>query len=221
MVLRFGGFMKFLLEIMERYKNLFKSYAVKHALWRRATIKLTQKTISDVEWFKETDEFYTAKIEFLNSAVDLHKEAIVKCGAEIRQIAQTKRNNLYHLYLSQNYPELTTEERKVYLKMVKTLPDEAATEREWNFREDNNQHFYGDIPFNQERITLTLNWKPDSYSSSKLVGKYQIDLPLLLGKGFVRKASRGIQLRFQSTGEAIEIAIDRDSPALRIGSKPE
>ncbi len=117
--------------------------------------------------------------------------------------------------------EVSVKERKVNLQMVKTLPDGTRTEREWNFREDNNQHFYGDIPCNQEIITLTLNWKPDSFSPAKLVGKYQIDLPLLLEKGFVQDGSKGIRLRFQSTGNAIEIAIDRNCPALRIGSKPE
>jgi hypothetical protein len=116
---------------------------------------------------------------------------------------------------------VSMDEPKAYLKTVKRLPDGAVTEREWNFREDNNQHFYGDIPYNQEIITLTLNWKPDSYSPSKLVGKYQIDLPLLLEKGFVQDGLKGIKLRFQSTGNAIEIAIDRNSPALRIGSKPQ
>ena len=111
--------------------------------------------------------------------------------------------------------------KETSLKKVTTLSDEAATEREWNFREDNNQHFYGDIPYNQKIITLTLNWKADKSSSPKLVGKYQIDLPALLDEGFVQEGSKGIKLRFQSTGDAIEIAIDRNSPALRVGSKPE
>jgi len=116
---------------------------------------------------------------------------------------------------------MSVKERKVHLQMVKTLPAGTRTEREWNFREDNNQHFYGDIPYDQQIITLTLNWKPDSLSPAKPVGKYQIDLPLLLEKGFVQAGSKGIRLRFQSTGDAIEIAIDRNSLALRIGSKPE
>lgn len=119
------------------------------------------------------------------------------------------------------FRELLVEFLQVSLDMVKILPGGTLTEREWNFREDNNQHFYGDIPYNQEIITLTLNWKPDSLSPSKLAGKYQLDLSLLLEKGFVQEGSKGIKLRFQSTGDAIEIAIDRNSPALRIGSKPE
>ena len=117
--------------------------------------------------------------------------------------------------------KLVSDFLQVNLNMVKMLPNGTPTEREWNFREDNNQHFYGDIPYNQEVISLTLNWKPDSSSPSKLVGKYQINLPLLLKKGFVQEGSKGIKLRFQSTGDAIEIATDRNSPALRIGSKPE
>jgi len=117
--------------------------------------------------------------------------------------------------------KVSAENLNVSFKMVNALPAGAVTEREWNFREDNNQHFYGDIPCNQEIITLTLNWKPDSHSPSRLVGKYQINLPLLLEKGFVQRGSKGIKLRFQSTGDAIEIAIDRNSRTLRIGTKPE
>ena len=104
--------------------------------------------------------------------------------------------------------------------MVTILPASATTEREWNFRDDNNQNFFGDIPESQQTISLALNWKPDARSDARLVGLYRIDLRLLLSEGFVRKSKRGVNLRFQRTGEIIEIAVDRESPALVISRKP-
>jgi hypothetical protein len=104
--------------------------------------------------------------------------------------------------------------------MVTILPVSASTEREWNFRDDNNQHFFGDIPETQPVITLTLNWKPNRNSKAKLVGRYKLDLKQLLSEGFARKVDRGFQLRFQRTGEIIEIAINGNSPRLVVGRKP-
>lgn len=106
-------------------------------------------------------------------------------------------------------------------KPVKILPEDSITERKWNFRDDNNQHFYGDIPERQQVITITLNWKPNKQSETTLVGKYKIDLRSLLSEGYAQKSNRGIRLRFQRTGDNIEIAIDHGSPALVVGRKPE
>lgn len=106
--------------------------------------------------------------------------------------------------------------------MVTILPTTATTEREWNFRDDVSQNFFGDIPENQRTITLTLNWKPDATSEPKLVGRYKIDLGLLVSEGFARKNNRGVNLRFQRTGDIIEIAIDRQNArTLVVGRKPK
>ncbi len=106
--------------------------------------------------------------------------------------------------------------------MVTILPSSAITEREWNFRDDDNQEFHSDIPENQQFISLTLNWKPDKAATkARLVGKYRIDLRLMLSEGLVRKSDKGIFLRFQRTGEIIEIALNRASPALVVGRKPQ
>jgi hypothetical protein len=105
--------------------------------------------------------------------------------------------------------------------MVTILPTSAITEREWNFRDDVNQNFFGDIPESQPIISLTLNWKPDATTEPRLVGRYSIDLRLLVSEGFARKSNRGVNLRFQRTGDIIEIAIDRESPALVVGRKPQ
>ena len=57
-------------------------------------------------------------------------------------------------------------------------------------------------------------------TEARLVGHYRIDLKLLLAEGFARKSNPGVNLRFQRTGDIIEIAIDRESPALVVGRKP-
>ena len=106
--------------------------------------------------------------------------------------------------------------------MVTILPFNETTEREWNFRDDINQNFFGDIPESQPIITLTLNWKPDATSQPRIVGRYKIDLPLLVSEGFARKTDRGVSLRFQRDGEIIEIATDRQSQkTLTVGRKPK
>lgn len=104
--------------------------------------------------------------------------------------------------------------------MVTILPQATTTDREWNFRDDNNQNFFGDIPDDRPVITLTLNWKPSAISPAKLVGRYKIDLELLVSRGFAKKSDRGVLLRFQRTDDLIEIAIDRKKPALVVGRKP-
>jgi hypothetical protein len=104
--------------------------------------------------------------------------------------------------------------------MITILPSTTITEREWNFRDDINQNFFGDIPPSQQIISLTLNWKSDAKSKARLVGRYRIDLRSLLSEGLVRKTRRGVSLRFQRTGDIIEIAIDRRSRALVVGRKP-
>lgn len=104
--------------------------------------------------------------------------------------------------------------------MVTILPHTAITEREWNFRDDIHQNFFGDIPRHQPVITLTLNWKPDAASKPKLVGRYRIDLGLLVSEQLARNTDKGVLLRFQRTREFIEIAIDRESPALVVGRQP-
>jgi len=106
--------------------------------------------------------------------------------------------------------------------MVTILPSTAITEREWNFRDDNNQNFFGDIPKSQPIISLTLNWKSNANSKPRIVGRYRIDLTLLVSEGFARKTRRGVNLRFQRTGEIIEIATDRQSRlVLVVGRKPQ
>lgn len=102
---------------------------------------------------------------------------------------------------------------------VQPLAESAQTERTWNFRDDNQQHFVGTIPPDQKVITLTLNWKPDAGSAPRLVGKYKLHLPKLEQKDYIRISDRGYVLRFQRCGELIVIARNRNSKALVVGKK--
>lgn len=105
---------------------------------------------------------------------------------------------------------------------VEELPSTVDTEREWNFRDDIHQEYMNDdLPENHPVITLTLNWKPHEHSVPTLVGKYRIDLGLLEPR-YVRKTKEGkFSLRFQRTDENIEIALNRQSPAIKVGQKPQ
>lgn len=154
-----------------------------------------------------------------------HDQLLQTFISRLRIIQGTKsweEKGLYH------FPRLSGEQKKLLQRyiiqteqIITSLPSDSITEREWNFRDDNNQNFYGDIPKRQPIITLTLNWKPNKISVAKLVGKYEINLRSLLFKGYVEENNRGIRLRFQRTGNIIEIAIGPNHPALIIGRKPE
>jgi hypothetical protein len=107
------------------------------------------------------------------------------------------------------------------LSGVEELSSTTTTEREWNFRDDIHQEYMCDIPESQPIITLTLNWKSDELSAARLVGKYRINLGLLEPQ-YVRKTTGGkFFLRFQRTDENIEIALNRHSPALKVGQMPQ
>ena len=103
---------------------------------------------------------------------------------------------------------------------VVSLGQNAVTERTWNFRDDNNRRFFGCIPLEQRQITLRLNWKPTANTVAKEVGRYRINLPGLEESGYVHTTEKGRILRFQRTGDSIEIAINWSSPALPVGRKP-
>lgn len=104
-------------------------------------------------------------------------------------------------------------------KGCQQLSPETATQRTWNLRDDNHQHFAGTIPIDQQEITLTLNWKADAASPTCEVGRYRIHLPTLVKEGLARQSDRGFVLRFQRMGNIIAIAINAGSPALKVGVK--
>lgn len=81
----------------------------------------------------------------------------------------------------------------------------------------NKQHHHGHVPETNVPLSLTLNWRADGKGEGRLVGKYEIDITGLLKAGYVRREKNGIRLRFQRTGEQMEIAVARTRPALVIG----
>lgn len=101
--------------------------------------------------------------------------------------------------------------------MINELPPDSPTERHWNFNDAIRQNFMLFIPTNQPVITATLNWKESGEDEAVLVGKYRLNFPALEAKGYVRLKDNRYFLRFQRTGNRIEIAVNRKSPALTIG----
>jgi hypothetical protein len=101
--------------------------------------------------------------------------------------------------------------------MINELPEDAPTERHWNFNDEVNQNYMLYISSNQPVITATLNWKETAKSQAFPVGRYRLDLSALEAKGYVRLKDNRYFLRFQRTKERIEIAINRKSKALDFG----
>lgn len=100
------------------------------------------------------------------------------------------------------------------------LQEDAPTNRKWNGRDDIAAHYHGTIPNDQNEITLTLNWKSSADGKVGQVGRYRFILPGLKDEGYVEKRHGGYYLRFQRTGNKIEIAINRSSKALEVGRWP-
>src|SRR5437764_9206759 len=98
--------------------------------------------------------------------------------------------------------------------MIKTLPDSETTQREWNGRDDISQHYMGRVPQTDRVVTLTLTWKRDKSSRSQLVGRFRIDMDKLVGAGYARTVPGWYILRFQRTGNCIEVATNRSGRAL-------
>lgn len=105
--------------------------------------------------------------------------------------------------------------------MVTVLPPGTLTKRNWTGRDDNCGHHFGKVPLAESPVTLTLHWKASRGATPRIVGAYRIDLRALEAAGFVRRVDgRFVILRFQRTGERIEIASKRSGPALVVGASP-
>jgi hypothetical protein len=78
----------------------------------------------------------------------------------------------------------------------------------------------GRIPFAESSVTLTLNWKRDKNSRTYLVGKFRLDMNKLVSAGYARKVDGWYILRFQRTGNHIEVAKNRSSDPLQLSSLP-
>jgi hypothetical protein len=95
------------------------------------------------------------------------------------------------------------------------------TERNWTGRDDNCGHHFDQVPFAQSPLTLTLHWKASRSATPRIVGAYRIDLRALEAAGHIRRVdAQFVILRFQRTGDRIEIASKRSGPALVVGVSP-
>ena len=105
--------------------------------------------------------------------------------------------------------------------MAIELPSGTATRRNWTGRDDNCGHHFGQVPLAESLLTLTVNWKASRGATPRIVGAYRIDLRALETAGFVRRVEgRFVILRFQRTGDRIEIASKRSGSALVVGASP-
>jgi hypothetical protein len=98
--------------------------------------------------------------------------------------------------------------------MISTLPESAMTQRAWNGRDDIFQHYMGRVPQTERIVTLTLTWKRNKNSRSEPVGRFRFDMDKLVEAGYVRKVPGWYILRFQRTGNRIEVATNRSERAL-------
>lgn len=104
--------------------------------------------------------------------------------------------------------------------MVTILPISSPTKRAWTIRDDNHRHFFGIIPTDEFITTISVSWKKNADSMAALLGRFKLDLMLLLEEDFIRTTDEGFLLRFQRSGNLIAIARNRSSPTLTISSLP-
>ncbi len=74
------------------------------------------------------------------------------------------------------------------------------------------------VPRDQRVITTTLDWKPERGSEAIRVGKFELDLPALEAKGYIRTVGKNYQLRFLNLYQKIVLATDLTSNALPFGN---
>jgi hypothetical protein len=100
--------------------------------------------------------------------------------------------------------------------MFTRLDDNAKTHRTWNGRE---LHYHGKISLQETPVSMKLTWREEKHARPKFVGCFSLDMRQLCAGEFVRREDgQHYRLRFQRTGQDIEIAATRDGPALRVGT---
>lgn len=104
--------------------------------------------------------------------------------------------------------------------MIERLDDTTRTRRNWNGRDDIQQHYLGHIPRSEHEVTLTLSWKKEKHAPLHLVGKFRFHLPALVEAGLARTHGGEYILRFQRTGQLIEVARNRSAQAEPLARLP-
>jgi hypothetical protein len=105
--------------------------------------------------------------------------------------------------------------------MIKRIDNVANFSREWTLNDRVNGNVFGRVKKSESPLLLRLSWKPDDIPSKQLVGVYELNLPELIKAGYIRdyKNRAGeVFLRFQRDNKRIQIAINRKSQAIDIGT---
>ena len=94
--------------------------------------------------------------------------------------------------------------------------------RRWVIRDDNQQHYHGVVPLNEDPAYVELLWKATARAQEQLVGIFRLDLARLLEQGYVRRErdddSHEIRLRFhRGERSVVSIQARNDGAALAVG----
>lgn len=100
----------------------------------------------------------------------------------------------------------------------------GASPRRWVLRDDNQQHYHGRIPLDQDPTYLELRWKRDGRSRDQLVGRYRLHLAELVRAGYARlegEPAKATEVRLRvARGDrgVILVQARHGEPALPIGT---
>jgi len=110
-----------------------------------------------------------------------------------------------------------------FVERVDALPP-GAHARRWVLRDDNQQHYHGVMPLEEDPAYVELHWKADGRAQEQLVGVFKLHLARLLSDGYVRREHEErpddteVRLRFyRGSRSVIYIQARNDQPALPIG----
>ncbi|HEX4684305.1 MAG TPA: hypothetical protein VH277_16420 [Gemmatimonadaceae bacterium] len=101
--------------------------------------------------------------------------------------------------------------------------DVDGPRRRWVLRDDNQQHYHGRVPLNEDPLLLELHWKADAHGREQTVGLFQLHVGELLKANYVRLESDSpreadVRLRFyRGDRGVVYIQASAAQPALPIG----
>jgi hypothetical protein len=103
-------------------------------------------------------------------------------------------------------------------------PAPGTLARRWVLRDDNQQHYHGVVPLDEDPLYVELHWKASARAREQLVGVFRLHLAALLSEGYVRReheerpGDAELRLRFyRGSRSVIYVQVRDDQPALPIG----
>ena len=112
---------------------------------------------------------------------------------------------------------------RLYAERLEQFPADAKPRR-WVLRDDNQRHYHGRIPMDEDPVYVELRWKHDTGSQDQLVGRYRLHLAALVRAGHARLEGEAanateVRLRFYRADRGVMVIQARlDEPALPIGT---